>query len=256
MAARSLSLLLLLVCAPSARAEWKILSCATEANGPAGVVHLRTITEDAEIGEHAELHLAAFHSRTATLRVIDRPKYPEADLAQVMRAERCIAGVNGGYFDAANEPIGLRINDGRMIAPLRRARLLSGMMLASDGRVQLLRVAEYNPKRKAIAALQCGPFLVDGGKPVAGLDPTRSARRTFILAGGADRAAIGICSEVTLAQLGEILAAPGVAGELKVQRALNLDGGSSSGFWFVGEHGGFSISEEKSVRDFVAVVAK
>jgi hypothetical protein len=37
---------------------------------------------------------------------------------------------------------------------------------------------------------------------------------------------------------------------------LNLDGGSSSAFWFAGEHGVLSISELKTVRDFVAVVPK
>ena len=50
--------------------------------------------------------------------------------------------------------------------------------------------------------------------------------------------------------------APGIAPDLKVQRALNLDGGSSSAFWFAGERGAFSIPEQKSVRDFVAVVPK
>jgi hypothetical protein len=104
--------------------------------------------------------------------------------------------------------------------------------------------------------LQCGPFLIDRGQPIAGLDDTRSARRTFIVTGGSDRAAIGLCSDVTLAELGKILATPGVAPDLKVQRALNLDGGSSSSFWFAGERGPFSISEQKAVRDFVAVAPK
>jgi hypothetical protein len=41
-----------------------------------------------------------------------------------------------------------------------------------------------------------------------------------------------------------------------VQRALNLDGGSSSAFWFAGERAPLSISEQKTVRNFVAVVPK
>jgi exopolysaccharide biosynthesis protein len=57
---------------------------------------------------------------------------------------------------------------------------------------------------------------------------------------------------VTLAQLGQILATP----ELKVQRALNLDGGSSSAFWFNGDGGAVSIPEQKTVRDFVIVTPK
>jgi hypothetical protein len=35
---------------------------------------------------------------------------------------------------------------------------------------------------------------------------------------------------------------------------MNLDGGSSSAFWFARKNGGaFSISEQKSVRDFVGL---
>ncbi len=129
-------------------------------------------------------------------------------------------------------------------------------MVVSDGRIELLRVAEYFAKRTVTAALQCGPFLVDRGRPVPSLNNTRPARRTFIATGGFDRAAIGLSSDVTLAELGKILATPEIAPDLKVQRALNLDGGSSSAFWFAGERGAFSISEQKSVRDFVAVVPK
>ena len=47
-----------------------------------------------------------------------------------------------------------------------------------------------------------------------------------------------------------------LAPDLKIQRALNLDGGSSSAFWFAGERGVVSIPEQKTVRDFVAVVAR
>jgi uncharacterized protein YigE (DUF2233 family) len=213
------------------------------------------VLTESETGEQATLDLALFSPKSATLRVIDNP-ISENDLATLMPRENCLAGVNGGYFDPENKPVGLLISDGKVVAPFRKARLLSGVMIVSNGRTQLLRVAEYSSKRKATAALQCGPFLVDRGQPVAGLNDTRSARRSFIVTGGSDRAAIGFCSAVTLAQLGRILATPEIAPDVKVQRALNLDGGSSSAFWFAGERGPFSISEQKTVRNFVAVVPK
>jgi uncharacterized protein YigE (DUF2233 family) len=221
----------------------------------AGVEHRRVVLTESGTDERATLDFALFSTKAATLRVIDNPT-GEDNLAAVMQREHCLAGVNGGYFDPENKPVGLLISDGNVIAPLRKARLLSGVMIVSNSRVQLLRFAEYSSRRNAIAALQCGPFLVDRGQPIAGLDDTRSARRAFIVTGGSDRAAIGFCSDVTLAELGKILATPGVAPDLKVQRALNLDGGSSSAFWFAGEHSPFSISEQKAVRDFVAVVQK
>jgi exopolysaccharide biosynthesis protein len=239
----------------SVRADWTVTSSQTERGTAAGVEHRQVVLTESNTKDEATLDLALLTTNFATLRVIDDPA-DEHNLAAVMRSENCLAGVNGGYFDPENKPVGLVITRGNVVAPLRKARLLSGVMIVSNGQVQLLRTAEYSSKRKATEALQCGPFLVDRGQPVPGLNDTRSARRSFIVTGGSDRAAIGFCSSVTLAELGKILATPGITPDLKVQRALNLDGGSSSAFWFAGEHGPFSISEQKRVRNFVAVVKR
>jgi len=246
---------LALFLAGSARADWTVTSSQTERGTTASVEHRRVVVTESNTDEEATLDLALLTTKSATLRVIDNPT-GENDLATLMPRENCLAGVNGGYFDPENKPVGLLISGGKLIAPLRKARLLSGVLVASAGRVQLFRTAEYSPKRKADEALQCGPFLVDRGQPVPGLNDTRSARRTFVLTSGPDRAAIGFCSGVTLAQLAKILATRGIAPDLKAQRALNLDGGSSSAFWFAGERAPFSISEQKTVRNFLGVVSK
>lgn len=253
--ARLLRFALLLFLASAARADWTVNATETERSAVSGVEHRRIVVAESETGEEAKLELALFSTKSATLRVIDNPTGAD-DLAAVMRRTRGMAGVNGGYFDPQDAPLGLLISDGKQIAPLRKARLLSGVIVVTKGRVELLRYAEYSSKKNVTAALQCGPFLVDGSRAVAGLNATRSARRSFILTGGADRAAIGFCSSVTLAELGDILATPGIVPDLKVQRALNLDGGSSSAFWFTAENGPFSIRELKRVRNFVVVVPK
>jgi exopolysaccharide biosynthesis protein len=246
-----LSVALLLLALGISRGDWEISSTEIEASSDAGIEHRRIGLTKAGSGEEATLDLALFSTKSATVRVIDNPK-GESDLAAVTRRTHAIAGVNGGYFDPQNAPVGLLITDGKWIAPLRKARLLSGVLVITKARMDVMRPTEYSSRKNAIAALQCGPFLVDGGKAVAGLNDARPARRTFVFTSGADRAAIGFCSTVTLAQLGEILATR----ELKVQRALNLDGGSSSAFWFDGERGVVSIPEQKAVRDFVIVTPK
>ena len=253
--ANLLRLALLLFLASAARAEWGVTSSDAERSAVAGVEHRRIVVVQGETGEEAKIELALFSTKAATLRVIDNPTGAD-DLAAVMRRTRAVAGVNGGYFDPQDLPLGLVVSDGKSLAPLRKARLLSGVIVASKGRVELLRYAEYSARKNTTAALQCGPFLVDAAKPVPGLNDTRSARRTFIVTGGGDRAALGFCSSVTLAEMGEILATPGLLPDLKVQRALNLDGGSSSAFWFNGESGPFSVRELKRVRNFVIVVPK
>ncbi|MDQ3119827.1 MAG: phosphodiester glycosidase family protein, partial [Verrucomicrobiota bacterium] len=244
-----------LVLVAPAHATWTVTTSDTQRSAAASVEHWRIGLAENSTGTEATLELAVFSSKTATLRVLD-----DADgsgtLAGAMQREQGIAGVNGGYFDPQNDPVGLLISDGRLIAPLRKARLLSGVVSVAGGRVQIQRSAEYSAKMKPTAARQCGPFLVERGQPIAGLNATRSARRTFVATMGGERGALGYCSHVTLAQLAALLATPGLAPELKVQRALNLDGGSSSAFWFAGQNGVISIREQKSVRDYLGLVPK
>jgi len=173
-----------------------------------------------------------------------------------MGREKCLAGVNGGYFNPDYKPIGLRIADGKTIAPLQHARLLSGILTGAPRKVQIVRFSEFSGKEKIDAAIECGPMIVDLGNPVRGLDTSRTARRTFAATAKDGRAALGFCSDVTLTDLSQILTTQ-FASDFKIERALNLDGGSSSAFWFKRKEGSaFSISEEKTVRDFVAIVAK
>ena len=244
----------LLLCA-AAQAEWTIASSEQQGAGRAGVTHFKATAAESETGARATLHLAVFSPKTATLRVIDDAN-ARPSLAETMQRENAIAGVNGGYFEADHTPLGLLITDSRMVAPLRKAKLLSGVVSASKGRLQVQRVAEFSLNTKPANARQTGPFLVDRGAAVPGLNATRAARRTFVATAGPETAAIGYSSHLTLAQIGSVLATRGVIPEVKLQRALNLDGGSSSAFWFAGSGEPFSISEQKTVRDFIGIVPR
>ena len=240
----------------TAHAQWTQVSSQSEPWSAKGVEHRYVVAEESGSGERASLELAVFSTKSCRLRIVDQPTEPRVELKEAMSRGNFLAAVNGGYFDPEYKPIGLLIVDGTMIAPLQRARLLSGVLSASAKKVQISRVAEFLITQKPDAAVESGPMIVDLGKAVRGLESTRAARRTFAAVGAGDRAALGFCSDVTLADLSNILAVV-VIPEFKIQRALNLDGGSSSAFWFKRANGSaFSISEEKLVRDFVAIVPK
>jgi exopolysaccharide biosynthesis protein len=248
------TLVLLFAVAGAAHADWKVVSVESEA-GRAGIGHRHVVLENTAAGQRTDVDIAVFSAKSFTLRLIDNPD--GQTLARSMKRENCVCGVNGSYFDAKFEPIGLRIVNEQIIAPLRRARLITGVLLASSRAVQIVRAREFSPRQKIAAAIQCGPFLVDSSQRVRGLNDSAFARRTFAATASNDRALVGVCSEVSLAELANILATTPIAADLKIQRAINLDGGSSSAFWFARENGtAFSIPEQKSVRDFVAVVPK
>jgi len=237
----------------SAQAEWKILSAESQP-GSAGIEHRRVVVEDTA-GQRVTVDVAVFPAKSTALRVIDNPD--GRSLASVMKRENYACGVNGGYFDSNFKPIGLRVADGATFSPLRRARLITGILLQSDRGIDVVRVSEFSGTKKIIAAIQAGPFLVDGSKRIRGLNDSQLARRTFAGIATNDRAFLGFCSDVSLSGLADMLATAPIGADSKTRRAMNLDGGSSSAFWFAREDGSaFSISGRKPVRDFVGVVPK
>jgi Phosphodiester glycosidase len=243
---------LFLALATVAPAQWIETNSHDENSFDGRVVHRHIDLADSETDNRAIVDLALFSTKSCKLRLIDNAD--GVNLSDAMRRTNCISGSNGGYFDPNFAPLGLRIIDGKVTSRLTRGRLMSGV-LASDNAIHIFRVAEFSLRRKPNAAIECGPFLVDLAKPVRGLEAMRAARRTFAATGSGDRAALGVCSDATLADLARILATP--LGDFKVRRALNLDGGSSSAFWFLRNGGNvFAIPEEKTVRDFVGIVPR
>jgi hypothetical protein len=244
-----------LVFAATAQADWTILSSASEP-GRGGAVHKHVTLEDGARNERITVDFAIFSTKSCGLRVLQNEGGAES-LADVMNHEKCLAGVNGGYFDEKFAPIGLRIANGQTIAPLQRARLITGVLVASSRGLQIVRSREFSRRPTVTTAIQCGPFLVDRGQPIGGLNDSHLARRTFAATTTGDRALVGVCSGVSLAEFSKVLATTSFAEDLRIERALNLDGGSSTGFWFARQNGSaFSIPEQKTVRDFVGIVPK
>lgn len=253
MAKRSAALLLFAVAA-TAHGEWTIRSTDLEP-GRDGIAHRHVVLENANTNKSAVVEVGIFSAKSCALRVIDNST--GETLSDTMSREKCALGVNGGFFKPDFTPVGLLISDGKLIAPLHPARLMTGILNASTREVRIQRLREFSRHEKTNDAVQSGPFLVDHHQPIPGLNDSHVARRTFVATGTNDRAVLGNCSDVSLAELAAILTTTRLADDLKIQRALNLDGGSSSAFWLARENGSaFSIREQKPVRDFVGVVPK
>jgi uncharacterized protein YigE (DUF2233 family) len=257
-------LLLAVAGAQSAHAQWRLESSeALPAPAPGMAHYAQSVARPAEAAgnpsAHATIHFVSFSAREYTFRVFDQGTLGRSRLAEAMAANgHCLAGTNGGYFQPDFEPVGLLLADGHLVHGPGHARLLSGALVVTGNHIRLLRSTEPLPGKNARDAVQCGPFLVDGGKAVAGLNNVRSARRTAVLTGPAGEWALVSSSALTLQELGEILADPALlpAG-LHAERALNLDGGSSTALW-ARQPGAepYSTPEFGIVRDFIGIVAR
>jgi hypothetical protein len=187
-----------------------------------------TVTDGAT---EAEVNLVYFKAADVTLKVIANTDGQIRGLRELIEARGGLAGINGGFFEANLAPVGLLISDDRVVHHLQKAKLLSGIFYVRNGRPWLARTQEFPGIKGIQQAIQCGPFLVDGGGTVAGLDNGRVAARTFIFSCGPSVWGFGICRFVTLEELGDILAKTTMVPGHRVIRALNFDGGSSTAFY-------------------------
>lgn len=235
-------------------AEWRLESARVLPAASAAVTHLEETVSDGS--RTVPLHVVLFDPKKCALAVVDDPR-GEGGLAAAMRSRGALAGTNGGYFHPDRTPLGLVVSGGKVIHRQETARLLSGVVAVKKGGAVLLRAAAWRLSPQVTDALQAGPFLIDRGKAVPGLEGTRSAARTVALAdAGGVRALLVIPGAVTLAETAAILAAAPVCPDVKIERALNLDGGSSSALWVDATPAPFSLREWKAVRNYLAIVPR
>ncbi len=242
------------------------MSSETLAPPVEGVTHTCQVLQAADgpqtlLGPRKEtLHFVRFDSRKHTFRVLDQTSLGRESLAEVMQKNHCAAGTNGGFFAPDFEPVGLLLSDGNLVRPPQKSmRLLSGALVVTPTYIAIRRATEPLPGKNVRQAIQAGPFLVEDGKIVPGLNNARNARRTAVITDGANEWGLVSCSSVTLEELGVILATPALMpGGMKIQCALNLDGGSSTALWVrrSGLESPFYINELGIVRDFVGIVPR
>lgn len=246
-------------------AQWKIVDKTPKAQSDSPFVYEQKIVtrpgDNSIFSSAKQIDIVWFDDNDYTFRVIDNgsgmARYP--DMVTALRQNGCLAGCNGGFFLKDNAPSGLMIAQGQSTGKFGQGGLLSGLILSS-GNVNpyLLRRAEFDAvKYKPTDLVQAGPFLVDQGVTVNGLSDQNARRRTFVLHDGGDKFAIGLSGTFTLAELGKILAHEDFAPKWKIHRALNLDGGTSSGIWArLGKDAGLSFEPYKPVRNYVGIVPR
>ncbi|MGQ9549119.1 MAG: phosphodiester glycosidase family protein [Roseiflexus sp.] len=167
---------------------------------------------------------------TIRLRIRYAPDAPQP-LRTWFVAHRPLIALNGGFFTAENRATALIVSDGTVYGTSYSG--FGGMLAASpDGRIwiQALRDEPYNPNIVIDQAIQSFPMLIYPGGAVASInDNGQRARRTVVAMDRAGRLLLIVCptGAFSLQELALWLA----SSDLEIDRALNLDGGSSSGIF-------------------------
>lgn len=211
-----------------------------------------------DTSDRMDVHI--FRAKDFALMILDegdeQPRY--GSLSQAMRENNCRAGINGGYFatDERRSPLGLIRHKGITLHPLASGRFTVAGVLYDTGReIRLERSNKLtSPPTKMKEAIQGGPFLVEAGKRVEGLERSKKARRTFVATDERGSWCIGVTSPLTLHELSVWLSTPGSMGDFRVMSALNMDGGTSSAFWDSTD--GTSLPGFKDVRNYVGLIPR
>jgi len=184
----------------------------------------------------AELKLVFFDERHCQMRIVSNASSKTAKpLDEIGRTLQAVAVCNGGYFHAGGDfgPAGLEIAHGVRTDQFSSGEWVGGLMV-KQGKAALVWGTEFQDAPDITDFIQCSPWLVSDGRvwPVpASKESEQRNHRTFIMTDEAGRWAIGVCKRLGLLELAHVLITPGIITEMKVKRALNLDGGPSTGLW-------------------------
>jgi uncharacterized protein YigE (DUF2233 family) len=154
-------------------------------------------------------------------------KLPSTSVQELTLSRNATIGVNGGFFSPMLKPLGLRMNNGIVLNPLKNIGWW-GIFLIKNSQAKIVTPKKFLPSKETRFAIQSGPRLIINGE-IPSLKP-----------GAAERSALGITKAgkvillvtenlpLSTNQLAEIMRKPLERGGLDCVDALNLDGGHSS----------------------------
>jgi hypothetical protein len=243
----------------SQRGRAKLLTAPVITSLDAGAVAVKKTVEIGDSGP-TEIHYVVFDGSLVGLKVVDQPRREVAKLLHdLLPTTPAFAGCNGGYFHVMGDfsPTGLQICDGQRIGVLGEGEHVGSLIVKPDG-PRLCWPEEVLDDGSIQQLVQCSPWLVKAGKTFPSSPEEPRHRRTFIATDERGRWCIGCTSGIELSGLAALVADNRVIPELTVRRALNLDGGPSSGLWWRspdGKDGGFP-QPGNPVRNLIALFPK
>ncbi len=181
-------------------------------------------------GDVVHVEAAVFPRDRVTIRVVDRPLGgPPGQIVRRAMEPKALAAINGGYSTGRFAPDGLYEIDGRVRQPARSG--LSGVVGSTKDGTPIVARPDEVDAGSIRDAVQSGPFVVDpgGANGIRSDDGSRARRSLVVVSDGSIAFAItSACGLYDLAQA--LVASPQTFGVDRVERALNLAGGPSTGF--------------------------
>src|SRR5260370_32492774 len=180
-----------------AAAGWKVID-RQESNAGSSQAFVITIRNGSN---QAKIYAVTGHASELRFRVLNNVDHRFSKVQEAVSKSEALAGVNGGYFQPDLTPVGLLISQGKLVHPLERAKLLSGVFFVRKQKPALVRVQHFSDAVGISDAIQSGPFLVESGGIVSGQKKRSRATRAFCFMPRGCSCCVGICRLANLSQL-------------------------------------------------------
>ncbi len=186
----------------------------------------RTFRWQSAQGMPVRVHAFRVDTRIWRFRAVRAPAGGRDTVHAMARREGLALAVNASFFDQRGRPLGLIVDRGRQIQPVRKVDW--GVFFADRaGRARIVHARDYRQSPEIDVAVQSGPRLVVSGR-VLDLRP-QLGRRTAVCVEDSGRVLLVVTEQgVLLQDFAELLARSPGKGGLGCRDALNLDGGKST----------------------------
>lgn len=214
-------------------------------------------------GRDGSCHGYLFDESKETIRVVDREKPATTEgltLGDAFASIGAFAGCGGGVTTPDGKPVGLIISESKQISPAETGSQGGGALLLKNGRLSLENAAALKPGEGAAITqgLQCGPMLIEDGKPAAGLDTKFFGRHCVLASSGNGQWAIFYVPSATMDGLARMLADKTTFPKFTINRALSVGNGLSSSIWIARSESALPLylKEVNPVRSGIAILPK
>ncbi len=174
--------------------------------------------------------------------------------------------LNGSYFDENFKPLGLLISEGKVLHDYSRSELMDGILAVGKANRPALVTGPAPDPAKYPFAIQSGPILIDSkGQISIAKDSGKVASRTVAAIGREEKTGetkiyfifikqtiFNSENTITLYRLAHLLKENAELQKLGIEGAINLDGGTSTGFMLMDDY----FPEFEKVQHVITVKAK
>lgn len=171
------------------------------------------------------------------------PNYTQKKAVKDLVAENnCKAGINGGFYDENNLPLGWLFWGGNLVQKPRNSDLFNGSVWQDmKGKIN---IGYADVPKDVTWGFQTGPRLIEQGKKVSlNLESDKAARRSVLGVSTEGKVSLVSVPDIYLGELADKIAS------LNFWEAINLDGGRASAFW----DGSNLVPELEPVGSFICL---